>query len=350
MEPVSSRSSEPPSKPTPPAAESPLSIRPLEPPSIFTYFDRVARFGSIRRAAESLHIASSALNRRILDLEHDFGTPLFERLPRGVRLTAAGEIYLAFVRRSLKEFQKLESEIEGLKRQRHGLVRIAAAESVTPSLLPEAISEFQSRHPHVAFHVTVDGPERLTNALVSDSVDLVLTHDPPERSAIEVLFSASHPLCALVVKAHPLATRSSVHLSECTDFPAALPDSTLAARGFLERALAASKAPLEVAFESNSIEALKTFARLGRAIAYSFQLGREPAHSGLVAIPLRDQHCREAHLYLAARRGRVLPVAAASFAEELADALRAHFQETSAEGSDAEPIDFAGSDEPFDEA
>src|SRR5476649_2004153 len=67
------------------------------------YVDAVARAGSIRRAAERLHLASSAVNRRILDLEEELGAPIFERLPRGVRLTAAGELFVAYVRRRLAD-------------------------------------------------------------------------------------------------------------------------------------------------------------------------------------------------------------------------------------------------------
>jgi DNA-binding transcriptional LysR family regulator len=65
----------------------------LRPPRLLTYVDAVARHGSIRKAADALSVASSALNRQILDLETDLGTALFERLPRGVRLTAAGEVF-----------------------------------------------------------------------------------------------------------------------------------------------------------------------------------------------------------------------------------------------------------------
>src|SRR5260370_1159461 len=58
--------------------------------AVLRYFDQVARLGSIRRAAESLNVASSAVNRQIIKLEEETGTALFERLRTGVRLTAAG--------------------------------------------------------------------------------------------------------------------------------------------------------------------------------------------------------------------------------------------------------------------
>lgn len=54
----------------------------LHPPRVYLYLDTVASCGSIRKAAEQLHVASTALNRKILEVEQQIGTPLFERLPR----------------------------------------------------------------------------------------------------------------------------------------------------------------------------------------------------------------------------------------------------------------------------
>ena len=62
------------------------------------YIDAVARAGSIRKAAETLAITSTALNRRILTMEEDLGVQIFERFPRGVRLSAAGLILIHHIR------------------------------------------------------------------------------------------------------------------------------------------------------------------------------------------------------------------------------------------------------------
>ena len=56
-------------------------------------FDQVVRTGSIRKASEALNLTASALNRRILDIEEEVGAKLFERGARGMRLTAAGELF-----------------------------------------------------------------------------------------------------------------------------------------------------------------------------------------------------------------------------------------------------------------
>lgn len=289
----------------------------LEPPVIFGYVDAVARHGSIRKAAEAMHIASSAMNRRILDLEDDIGFPLFERLPRGVRATAAGELFLVYVRRSLKELRQLEAQIDGLRGLARGHVRVAVAESVTTRLLPDAIADYQERHRGIAFAVTVDGPERLLTLLLQDAVDLIFTHSPIRDRAIEVLASAAQPLCALVAPEHPLAARKTVRLHDCVAYPVAMPDETLAARTFLDAALQRASITLEPALVSNSVETLKIFARTRHGVCFSFHIGRQPDVSGMVAIPLSDPVLADTRLEFASRRGRVLPVAAASFAEEV---------------------------------
>lgn len=289
----------------------------LQPPSIFSYLDAVAQHGSIRKAAEALHVASSALNRRILDLEEDVGSPLFERLPRGVRATAAGELFLAYVRRSLKELRLVEAQIDGLRGLVRGHVRVAVAESVTGRLLPDAIAEYHQKHPGVGFGVTVGGPRELANALARDRVDLSLTHEQPDLAEVVVLAEVPQPLCALVAPEHPLATRATLRLRECVAYPLAMPDETLAARSLIDAALSHASIRFEPALLSNSIETTKMFARTAGGVCFSFKIGKKPDVSGMISIPLSDPELAEARLRLCSRRSRVLPVAAAAFAEQL---------------------------------
>jgi DNA-binding transcriptional LysR family regulator len=289
----------------------------LQPPSIFSYLDAVAHHGSIRKAADALHIASSALNRRILDLEEDVGSPLFERLPRGVRATAAGELFLAYVRRSLKELRLVEAQIDGLRGLVRGRVHVAVAESVTGRMLPDAIADYHQRHPGVGFSVTVGGPRELAAALARDKADLILTHESQDDADVVVLAEVPQPLCALVAPEHPLAGRASLRLRECVAYPLAMPDETLAARALIDSALGRASIRFEPALLSNSIEATKMFARTAGGVCFSFKIGKKPDVSGMVTIPLSDPELSEARLRLCGRRARVLPVAAAAFAEQL---------------------------------
>lgn len=306
------------------APRKPEALGRLSPPRIFSYVDAVARHGSIRKAADALHIVSSALNRRILDLEAELGSPLFERLPRGVRPTAAGEIFIDYVRRSMRDLEKVGAQIEALRGLLQGRVQIAVAESVTGHMLPQAIACFQERHPNVAFHVWMDGPKGLIDRLTTDAVDIVLTHDPPERPDVTTIASAHQPLCAVVAPDHPLAGRKSISLRDCLDYRIAMPDTTLAARMLMDLALMPASFRFEPALVSNSVELTRTFARRNKAVCFQFRIAGGPPPSGMVEIPLTDGPFQHGRLLLAVRRHRVLPVAAGAFAallEELFETL-----------------------------
>jgi DNA-binding transcriptional LysR family regulator len=291
--------------------------RSLRPQRILIYVNAVARHGSIRKAAEALHIASSALNRRILDLENELGSSLFERLPRGVRLTAAGEVYLSYVRRALADLEWVGSQIEQLHGLVRGRVHIAATESLAGHLLPEAIAEFQLRHPGVRFNVTIEGAGRLVDSLTSDAADLILTHDLYNGPDVTVLATVPQPFCAVMARAHPLASRSSLRLRDCLAYPIALADETLAGRVLIDRALLKASFKFEPALVSNSIEAMKAFTRMSQAVCFQFQIGTIADSADLVAIPLTDPGMAQSQLFLAMRRGRSLSSAAVAFSQYL---------------------------------
>jgi DNA-binding transcriptional LysR family regulator len=302
-----------PRRPAKPAA------RRLRPPRVLAYVDAVARHGSIRKAAEALNMASSALNRQILDLEADLGSALFERLPRGVRPTAAGEVFLAYAREAISDLRAVQSRVEQLRGLVRGRIRIAAVESVAGEMLPAAITEFQAEHPYVQFNVRIGVPEDLVAALVADDVDLLLTHQQPLRREVAVVSVAPQALCALVVSDHPLAARAKLHLYDCLAYPLALADTTLAGRALIEQVLAQTSFNLEPRLVSNSVEIMQAFARMNRGVCFQFRRpGKAVVPPGdMVALPLVDPPLLQAKLILATRRGRVLPIAAAAFVETL---------------------------------
>jgi DNA-binding transcriptional LysR family regulator len=296
----------------------------LHPPRLLIYVDAVARYGSIRKAADALSVASSALNRQILDLEADLGTALFERMPRGVRLTAAGEVFLAYTRQAISQLKAVESQVEQLRGLMRGHVGVAAVDSVAGELLPTAISSFQMEHPNVRFDVHIGAPDELVAALVADQADLILTHYPPPRKHVAVVAVAQQVVCAHVVRDHPLANRDKLHLRDCIAYPLALAASTLALRMLIEQLLAEASFDLDPQIVSNSFETMRAFARINGGVYFQFHKpGVGPFQSGdMVAVPLVDAPLSQAKLFLATRRGRVLPIAAAAFVERLKESWR----------------------------
>ena len=94
------------------------------------YFIAVAQQGSIRRASEILNITASAVDRQILLAEQHLGIPLFERLPSGLRLTAAGALLFDQARRWGKEFDSVRVAFEDLRGLRRGHVRFALIDAL----------------------------------------------------------------------------------------------------------------------------------------------------------------------------------------------------------------------------
>src|SRR6266849_3126954 len=134
---------------------------------ILRYVDEVARTVSIRKAADHLNVTASAVNRRIMDLEEELGAQLFERRPRGVRLTAAGEVFVHYLREQDGGVERMKSQIEELRGLRRGTVRIACSQALALDFLPREIANFRTRHPLVSFAVKVLDHEQAIGALAA---------------------------------------------------------------------------------------------------------------------------------------------------------------------------------------
>ncbi|WP_420998086.1 LysR family transcriptional regulator [Cupriavidus sp. 30B13] len=300
----------------------------LHPPRLYLYLDAVARHGSIRKAAEQLHVASTALNRKILEVEQEVGTALFERLPRGVRLTAAGEVLIATVRRSLADLDSAAAQMEQLRGLVRGTVRVATVESVATDFLPEVIGRYQATHRGVQFRVSVGHSCDLLAALREDEADLLLAHDPPPTPFLHELSVSAQPFCAMMRPDHPLAGRRSLRLSDCQPYPVALGPESFGSRQLIEAICARNRLSLRVMLEATTVETLKSFSRQTGAISFQFQAGtlRETRQGTLTAIPLSDPELCAGRLVLGARKGRILPPAAAAFSEHLKAALTGLYQ------------------------
>ena len=127
------------------------------------YFNEMAKSGSMRRAAERLHIAPSALSRHLVNAETEIGMPLFERLPDGLRLTAAGELLLSSVRNSRRDKTNCERNSTNFAASRRGASSLAFPKAFSATL-PAALAEFVRRHPPITYRITVSSSKEIWQA------------------------------------------------------------------------------------------------------------------------------------------------------------------------------------------
>lgn len=293
------------------------------------YIDAIARSGSIRRAADALAITSTALNRRVLALEAELGVPVFERLPRGVRLTAAGEILIHHIRAQLSDMERVKSQIADLSGERRGHVAIACSQALLPYFLPEQIARYRTEHPKVTFSVSLRDRAAAEAALADHSVDLALVFEPVRMAEFHTLAMVPQPICAIMAADHPLWDKPTLRLRDCLAYPVGLPTAPYGVRHLLDLAQMRMSFKLEPALESDSFEFLRAYPAAERLISFQIPIGLpDPALSAAAPLrhrPLDERDVPAGVLHLGHLRGRTLPVAAARFADQMTRALVERF-------------------------
>ncbi|WP_279480118.1 LysR family transcriptional regulator [Aureimonas sp. SK2] len=290
---------------------------------IWAYVDLAARHGSIRRAAEELNITPSALQRRIQDVEDDLGTPIFERSAQGVRLTAAGETFIRWIRQQAVDLERTRSQIESLGGLKRGHIRIACSQALVNHFLPQEIAGFRRSYPRVSFAVSVVDHDVALQRLVDYEADIVLIFRPRRSAELQPIVSVGQRLHAVMASDHPLAGQDTIRLRDCAPYPIALADRSFGSRRIIDGILSTSSFSLSIDFESDSFEMLRNLARSGEVITFQIEVGSETTwlEPGLVSVPVADTDPTHGPLVLGQLRGRTLPVAAAKFVEQVARRL-----------------------------
>lgn len=290
---------------------------------VLRYLDEVVRRGSIRKAAEHLHVAPTAVNRQILDLEAELGAPLFERINKRLRLTPLGEMVLAHVRQTLREHDALRERIEDFKGARRGEVTVAVTAGLAGSLMPSLVHDFRQRYPGIVVRINDLPVADIVAAVEQGDADLGLGYDLPDLPAFRALAISDWQIGAVVPPGHALAARPSVLLSECVGYPLILPAPSLSIRGILDAAFARNAIEVSPVAESTSTVLIRQLVLLGTGIALLNPLDvmEERARQALVYVPLRDRHLQGQTLTLVARAGGRPSAAAGLMAERIGDAL-----------------------------
>ncbi|MCE2516513.1 MAG: LysR family transcriptional regulator [Alphaproteobacteria bacterium] len=289
------------------------------------YIDMVAKTGSIRRAADQLNITSTALNRRILALEDELGTPIFERLPQGVRLNTAGELLIQHIRHSMAELAKVTSQIADLSGVRRGHINIAGGSEVIGTFLPQHIARYRRDHPQVSFDILRRAPEAALKALTEFEADLSLVFGAVPPTVFQSLATVELNITVAMRKGHPLAEHASLRWMDCLDYPAILPAEGSGLHHILMAAQLRKGMPLRKVISSESFEFMLNYSRYEDALAFILPFGEVEENPDMVVRRFDDGDAIEGRLHLVQTKGRVLPVAAAKFAETLIQHFNATF-------------------------
>ena len=192
------------------------------------YFMAVGRLGSIRKAADVLNVSASAIDRQILNVEADMEMPLFERLPTGLRLTAAGEIMMAAGIRWQKDLADVRERITDLRGLKRGHVDIAVIDALTKGYLPGTVQAIQQRHPGITIGIKVLTNDAVRAAILNGEVDCGIYFEPQSFRGITVRAFVDVVLGLLTPAGHPLGQHKEARFSACAGSPLIVPAEPLA--------------------------------------------------------------------------------------------------------------------------
>jgi len=229
--------------------------------------EMVARYGSIRRAAERVNAAPSAVNRQILNLEAELGTPLFERLPRGMRLTEAGKVVVEQVRAWQLENQRIQASVGNLKGHPGGHIRIGLMECLAAEFLPLAFRSLQLDHPGASLHAAVGGTTEIARQLAAGEIDLAITFNAPRDAGLKIVHETSFEMGAVMPPGHTLADRVEVRIDDLFDYPLIMADNSLTIGPVVDDMLERSRRPPIRRVTTNSVTMLKTMVAQGTGIS-----------------------------------------------------------------------------------
>jgi DNA-binding transcriptional LysR family regulator len=283
------------------------------------YFLEVARAGSIRAAADRLHIAPSAVSRQIQRLEKDLGARLLERRARGVILTEAGTVYARYALDAVHALQRVQSELELLRGLQRGHIGITAVEGVIADLLTRAVAQFRRKFSGVTFSITVRGTDEVARAVREGDTDVGLAFYADPHDNLRFVERSPDPICAVLAPDHPLAQSRRLCLTDVMGEPLAIPVSTFGIRHMIDAECRNLRRQIVPVLETNSIETMRGFARDGAGITFLTRISiwRDLVAGRLVAVPMADASFRKATIDLIVMARRDLPLAAGEFVDFL---------------------------------
>ncbi|MFE9858179.1 LysR family transcriptional regulator [Streptomyces sp. NPDC005780] len=181
----------------------------------------VAQCGSFTQAAVRLNYTQSAVSRRIAALEQQAGGPLFDRLPRGVRLTPAGRALHRHATEVLDRLARAERELAVLHAGQGGLLHVGAFATANISLVPGALRLLRDTRPGVEVAASEGPTDTLMRRLADGALDLAVVSDYPsglpQADGVTTTVLCDDELCVVLPQGHRLAEAGTFDLRELRD-------------------------------------------------------------------------------------------------------------------------------------
>jgi DNA-binding transcriptional LysR family regulator len=262
------------------------------------YFVAVAELENYTQAAHKLHVAQPSLSQRIKDLEEELGLTLFAHKGRGIRLTPAGQYFLAEVRQMLGRLTAATDAARRIERGEVGSLRLSTLEAFTTvEPIPTLLQHLRSRHPGLHLKLVGLHSQAQYRAILEGKIDAgIVGHRPAEEP--ELALSALHlrdiPILAMLPEGHRLAGRDSLRLDDLVDLDFIWPeaDANTSYWAVFREALKDRDWKPKVAQEASSFATTRSLVSAGFGCALGIAIPGQARIEGIVQIPVQDLDLR----------------------------------------------------------
>jgi DNA-binding transcriptional LysR family regulator len=227
----------------------------------------IAETGSFTAAGEKLHVSQSAISRQILILEDELGEPVFHRIGRRIRITAAGESLLQLSHRVFRDLQDTVSAISDTREALRGSIGLVGGMTVCLYVFPRLLAEVRRIHPSLDMRVTVGSTQRSIEMLRTGAGDLGLLTLPIEASDLVSVPLLQEELLLVTYPSHPLAAQKRIVPADLEKQPFVLFETGSITRRIVDEFFGHERISPPVIMETENVEIIKAMVRSGLGIS-----------------------------------------------------------------------------------
>lgn len=266
------------------------------------YICAVAETSSFSRAAERCQIAQPSLSQQVLKLEEELGARLFDRLGRGIRLTASGRAFLPHARSILDQVEIARASVASKNEDVRGSVTLGAIPTIAPYLIPRYTAAFTKRFPDARLRIVEETTPVLIEGLRDLSIDFALLALPLRHKDLELQAIQTEPLLAALPEKHRLASRDSLSLAELRSEPLVMLRDGHCFRDLSLALCRSAKVNPQIAFESGQFSSILGMVAAGFGLSLVPEMAVD-RHAGCRYIRLQESRAVRT-IVLASLRGR----------------------------------------------
>jgi len=226
-------------------------------------FVSIANTGSFSLASEELFLTQPAISKRIAALESELDTPLFDRIGRKVRLTAAGNNLYKHAQVILKEINNAKQGIANLSETVQGELKIATSHHIGLHRLPSVLTSYVASYPDVDLAIEFMDSEDACKLVEQGEIELAIVTLPlTPITNLQQKLIWDDPLCFVVNKNHDLC-KTKTSLKKLTEHAAVLPSHGTFTREVIQQLFAKHKLDLSIRMSTNYLETIKMLIQVG---------------------------------------------------------------------------------------